>query len=158
MQTAPRVALVTGASSGIGRAAALALVGAGFAVVGTSRDAVNAEPLAGVTFLDLDVASDESVLALVGEVIDLLDLQERTAERVSKAPPLSPLEASGREDELADWLDDHGAPNGWQIAPTFVQGGLDVDWLEQIATAVDEQGILQILPSSASTTQLRPSC
>lgn len=33
MQTAPRVALVTGASSGIGRAAALALAGAGFAVV-----------------------------------------------------------------------------------------------------------------------------
>ena len=70
MQTAPRVALVTGASSGIGRAAALALVGAGFAVVGTSRNAANAEPLAGVTFLDLDVAGDESVRSLVGEVID----------------------------------------------------------------------------------------
>lgn len=70
MQTAHRVALVTGASSGIGRAAALALVGAGFAVVGTSRNAAKAEPLAGVTFLDLDVASDKSVRALVGEVID----------------------------------------------------------------------------------------
>jgi short-subunit dehydrogenase len=64
------VALVTGASSGIGRAAALALVSAGFAVVGTSRNAAKAKPLAGVTFLDLDVASDESVRALVGEVID----------------------------------------------------------------------------------------
>ncbi len=73
----------------------------------------------------------------------LLDLQERTAERVSKAPPLSPLEASDREDELADWLDDHGVQNGWKIAPTFVQGGLDIDWLEQIATAVDEREILQ---------------
>ncbi|MEW2306135.1 oxidoreductase [Streptomyces sp. NPDC006655] len=70
MQTAPRVALVTGASSGIGRAAALALVGAGFAVVGTSRNAAKAEPLAGVTFLDLDVADDKSVRSLVGEVID----------------------------------------------------------------------------------------
>jgi NAD(P)-dependent dehydrogenase (short-subunit alcohol dehydrogenase family) len=63
------VALVTGASSGIGRAAARALVGAGFAVVGTSRNAANVEPLAGVTFLDLDVASDESVRSLVEEVI-----------------------------------------------------------------------------------------
>src|SRR5205807_5366706 len=53
-----------------GRAAALALVGAGFAVVGTSRNAANAEPLAGVTFLDLDVASDESVRSLVEEVIE----------------------------------------------------------------------------------------
>jgi signal transduction histidine kinase len=73
----------------------------------------------------------------------LADLQERTADRVSKAPALSPLEASDREDELADWLDDHGVQNGWQIAPTFVQGGLDVDWLEQIAAAVDEQELLQ---------------
>jgi NAD(P)-dependent dehydrogenase (short-subunit alcohol dehydrogenase family) len=32
------VALVTGASSGIGKAAALALVDAGFQVVGTSRN------------------------------------------------------------------------------------------------------------------------
>jgi NAD(P)-dependent dehydrogenase (short-subunit alcohol dehydrogenase family) len=70
MQTASPVALVTGASSGIGRAAALALVNAGFAVVGTSRNAANAGPLAGVTFLDLDVASDESVRSLVGEVIE----------------------------------------------------------------------------------------
>jgi len=70
MQTAPPVALVTGASSGIGRAAALALVDAGFAVVGTSRNAAKAAPLAGVTFLDLDVASDESVRSLVEEVIE----------------------------------------------------------------------------------------
>ena len=66
----PPVALVTGASSGIGRAAALALVDAGFAVVGTSRNAANASPLDGVTFLDLDVASDESVRSLVEEVIE----------------------------------------------------------------------------------------
>ena len=70
MQTASPVALVTGASSGIGRAAARALVRAGFAVVGTSRNAAKAEPLPGVTFLDLDVASDESVRSLVEEVIE----------------------------------------------------------------------------------------
>ncbi|MET7479120.1 oxidoreductase [Streptomyces sp. NPDC005648] len=70
MQTAPPVALVTGASSGIGRAAALALVSAGFAVVGTSRNAAKAEPLSGVTFLDLDVADDKSVRSLVEEVIE----------------------------------------------------------------------------------------
>src|SRR6266571_1169505 len=49
------VALVTGASSGIGKAAALALVQAGFDVVGTSRHASQVTPQQGVTFLDLDV-------------------------------------------------------------------------------------------------------
>ncbi|MGV9943734.1 ATP-binding protein [Streptomyces sp. NPDC003401] len=66
----------------------------------------------------------------------LIEIQERTAERVAKAPVLSPLEASDREDELTDWLDDHGIPEGWRIAPTFVQAGLDTDWLEQVAAAV----------------------
>src|SRR5438046_4357458 len=63
------VALVTGASSGIGQAAAGALAGAGFRVAGTSRDASRVAPRDGVTFLDLDVTSDESAAAAVGQVI-----------------------------------------------------------------------------------------
>ncbi|MFD5483275.1 oxidoreductase [Streptomyces hawaiiensis] len=68
MTTVQPVALVTGASSGIGREAALALVAAGFDVVGTSRDASRVTPLDGVTFLGLDVSSDASVTAAVREV------------------------------------------------------------------------------------------
>ena len=69
-ETAKPVALVTGASSGIGKAAALALVDAGFEVVGTSRNTSGVAPLDGVTFLDLDVTSDESVSTAVGRVIE----------------------------------------------------------------------------------------
>jgi short-subunit dehydrogenase len=64
------VALVTGASSGIGKAAALALAAAGYAVVGTSRNASVLAATEGLTFLDLDVASDDSVNAVVQEVLD----------------------------------------------------------------------------------------
>ena len=70
MKTAQPVALVTGASTGIGRAAALALVEAGFAVVGTSRNTANGTAPVGVTFLDLDVASDASVRSLVDLVLE----------------------------------------------------------------------------------------
>src|SRR5204863_6910499 len=70
MANAQPVALVTGASSGIGKAAALALVQAGFEVIGTSRNASRVSPLGGVTFLDLDVTSDESVSTLVRGVIE----------------------------------------------------------------------------------------
>ncbi|MEV7302470.1 oxidoreductase [Streptomyces clavifer] len=54
----------------MGKAAALALAAAGHEVVGTSRDTGHVVPLEGVTFLDLDVTSDESVTAAVSEVID----------------------------------------------------------------------------------------
>jgi NAD(P)-dependent dehydrogenase (short-subunit alcohol dehydrogenase family) len=65
-----RVALVTGASSGIGEAAARALVGAGFTVYGTSRRATPGEKRGGVVFLPLDVTDDESVADAVREVLD----------------------------------------------------------------------------------------
>ncbi|WP_405743168.1 oxidoreductase [Streptomyces sp. NBC_00028] len=64
------VALVTGASSGIGEATALALVEAGFEVIGTSRNTSKVTPRDGVTYLDLDVSSDTSVATLVQQVID----------------------------------------------------------------------------------------
>ncbi|MEU9737142.1 ATP-binding protein [Streptomyces sp. NPDC048002] len=67
----------------------------------------------------------------------LIEIQERTAERVGKAPSLSPLEAADREDALSDWFDDHDIPDGWRLAPTFVQAGLDVDWLDQVAATVE---------------------
>jgi NAD(P)-dependent dehydrogenase (short-subunit alcohol dehydrogenase family) len=65
-----RVALVTGASSGIGEAAARELVGAGFTVYGTSRKAAAGEERDGLVFLPLDVTDDQSVAAAVGEVLD----------------------------------------------------------------------------------------
>ena len=63
------LALVTGASSGIGEAVAIAFVEAGYDVVGTSRNASGATPRDGLTLLDLDVGSDDSVVALVDDVI-----------------------------------------------------------------------------------------
>jgi NAD(P)-dependent dehydrogenase (short-subunit alcohol dehydrogenase family) len=70
MATTQQVALVTGATSGIGKAAATALAAAGFEVIGTGRNTARATPLAGVTYLDLDVTSDESVASAVKQVID----------------------------------------------------------------------------------------
>ncbi|MFH7334452.1 ATP-binding protein [Streptomyces sp. KHY 26] len=97
------------------------------------------------------VAKMRRKLAVIAEgpfsrdaLASLIEIQERTAERVAKASALSPLEAADREDLLGDWLDEHGIDNGWQLAPAFVQAGLDVDWLEQVAAAVDEE----ILPGA----------
>ncbi len=58
---------------------------------------------------------------------------------MAKAPELSPLEASDLEDGLTDWFDEHGIGGGWEIAPTFVQAGLDVEWLNKVAETVDQR-------------------
>lgn len=63
------VALLTGASSGMGKVAALSLACAGFDVVGTARNTGGLDPCTGVTFRDLDVTDDDSVAALVNGVI-----------------------------------------------------------------------------------------
>jgi signal transduction histidine kinase len=70
----------------------------------------------------------------------LVRLQERVAEQVTKSASqhLSALETADREDAVGDWLEDHSIDGGWDIAPTFVEGGIDTDWLERISTVADE--------------------
>jgi signal transduction histidine kinase len=72
----------------------------------------------------------------------LIQLQQRAVEHVAKAPELSPLEAADREDALTDWFDDHNVRSGYEISSTFVQSGIDVEWLDQIADIVDD-GMLE---------------
>jgi len=68
MNTTNAVAIVTGASSGIGEASAQRLAAAGYKVYGTSRRGAQAGGQA-FEMLPLDVTSDSSVESLVGEVM-----------------------------------------------------------------------------------------
>jgi signal transduction histidine kinase len=72
----------------------------------------------------------------------LIGLQERAVEQVAKAPELGPMEAADHEDQIVDWFDNHGIGDAWDLAPTFVQSGLDVGWLDQVVEVVDE-GMLE---------------
>jgi signal transduction histidine kinase len=67
----------------------------------------------------------------------LARLQESVIERAAKAPRLSAIEASDREDELGDWLDEQGVTGGWELAPVLTQGGMDLACLDDIAASVD---------------------
>jgi len=69
----------------------------------------------------------------------LTQIQERAVELVSKAPVLSPIEASDREDAITDWLDDRNIAASWDLAPIFVQAGLDTAWLDGVEATVDRQ-------------------
>jgi NAD(P)-dependent dehydrogenase (short-subunit alcohol dehydrogenase family) len=73
-----RTAFITGASSGIGRAAAVALTRAGWHVIGTSRKAAPGEVRDGIRMIACDVTDDASVTQAIAMVqaetgrIDLL--------------------------------------------------------------------------------------
>jgi signal transduction histidine kinase len=68
----------------------------------------------------------------------LTELQERFVTRIGTTGELSALERSDREDELGDWLDDRGVGRPWELAAVFVPAGLDLDCLEAVADAVEE--------------------
>jgi signal transduction histidine kinase len=71
---------------------------------------------------------------------DLVRLQQEVVEQVAKSTThqLSAIETADREDAVGEWLEDHGVDGGWDIAPTFVEGGIDTDWLERICAVADE--------------------
>jgi signal transduction histidine kinase len=92
------------------------------------------------------VAGMRHKLAMIGAgkfnkatLATLVELQERAVELVAKAPALTPMEASDREDAISDWLDDHNIAGGWDLAPVFVQAGLDSGWLDNVEATVGEE-------------------
>jgi signal transduction histidine kinase len=64
---------------------------------------------------------------------DLVTASGDAFERLAKAPKLDHLERSDREEIIAAWLEKHQLSSAWDLAPTFVNAGLDIAWLEEFA-------------------------
>jgi signal transduction histidine kinase len=87
----------------------------------------------------------------------LVMAQDEFVKKVRNAPALSPLEVADREDEVSDWLDEHGIDGGWDLAPVFVAGGLGVEDLESVYAAADEstlEGAIRWLSYTVETESL----
>ena len=46
------------------------------------------------------------------------------------------MQVSEAEDEIGDWLDDHGIADAWDLAPALVASGVNTDWLDEVAETV----------------------
>jgi signal transduction histidine kinase len=87
----------------------------------------------------------------------LTELQDRFVELGDSAPALTALQTGDLEDKLADWLDDHGVSQAWDLAAVFVAGGLRVPDLEEVASAVPDEsleGALRWLAYTVETENL----
>jgi signal transduction histidine kinase len=71
-----------------------------------------------------------------GQLAALLDLVRQALGGRAELAPLTPLQASDREDELGSWLEEHGVAGGWELTPSLVAAGVDAARLEQVAASV----------------------
>jgi signal transduction histidine kinase len=91
------------------------------------------------------------------QLVQLTVLQEQVIERAAKAKPLTALQASDREDELGDWMDEHSITGGWNLAPVLAQAGIDVPCLREISELVGPDlvdGAMHWLGYALETEQL----
>jgi signal transduction histidine kinase len=73
-----------------------------------------------------------------GMLSSLVRLEQEAVERMKSAPKLSAMETTDLEDALGEWLEGHDVAEGWELAPTFVQAGLDQAYLDQLAEGISE--------------------
>jgi signal transduction histidine kinase len=68
----------------------------------------------------------------------LADLAAMASNPPLTQAPLSPLERSDREDELAEWLEEQDVPDGYALASGLLEAGLTLDTLRPLITALPE--------------------
>jgi signal transduction histidine kinase len=64
----------------------------------------------------------------------LMDAAEEASKRT--APELDHLTRSDRTDAVTTWLEERNIPRAWELAPTFVNAGLDAEWLAKVGSGL----------------------
>jgi signal transduction histidine kinase len=68
----------------------------------------------------------------------LVEVQDRLVKQVASSPKLTAMQQADREDEVGDWLEDHGIDQVWDLASIFVAAGLTAASLEDVLESVGE--------------------
>src|SRR5437899_4785130 len=64
----------------------------------------------------------------------LLNIAQEASE--GKPPELDHLARSDGAETIGNWLETHGVAAAWDLAPTFVNAGLDLAWLEKLTEKI----------------------
>ncbi|MEZ0447488.1 ATP-binding protein [Cellulomonas sp. ICMP 17802] len=77
------------------------------------------------------------------QLAQIIHLQEKAVAALKRARAAdgkrTALEVSDLEDELADWMTDHGISGGWELASAFVAADLGTAWLDMVAAYVGDE-------------------
>src|SRR5690606_23039063 len=75
----------------------------------------------------------------------LNERQNELMRRLSEPDRLNPLERADREDALAAWIEAHGIPEAWQLAPMLVRAQITVDELNDLKATMGDAALAQAL-------------
>jgi len=87
------------------------------------------------------VGAVQTLICRLGKVLKaddwehLLAAEQEATRRLDETSPLDSLIRSDREEALTHWFDQHGIPEGWRLASSFVSAGLDADWLAALTAS-----------------------
>ncbi len=73
------------------------------------------------------------------------DLQRDATQRTTASFQLDSLIQSDREDSVTAWLETHGVADGWKLARTLVNAGLDTEWLDSVVEHVAADSLGDVL-------------
>ncbi|MGL5858723.1 MAG: ATP-binding protein [Angustibacter sp.] len=71
----------------------------------------------------------------------LVDLQDQALTAFATVPRRSAMQISDAEDELGDWLQEHGIRRAYDLAAVLVGAGLDVEWAEKVHRTLPAQDV-----------------
>jgi len=75
----------------------------------------------------------------------LQDLQQQAIAYQEQGSSLSPLEQSDREDQLADWLEELGVEDAWELSPSLVAAGIEQSQLSALADDMEKSAFSEAL-------------
>ncbi|MGH3241164.1 MAG: ATP-binding protein [Spirillospora sp.] len=106
------------------------------------------------------LGAQQSLADLAAQGVDCTHLSALVALRPELRPQAarrSPLEVSDAEDELGDWLEEHGVGDAWDLAPGLVAAGIGVEHAEEVRAAAGEHlpGAMRWLTEVMEVAQLQ---
>lgn len=84
----------------------------------------------------------------------LTSLQAAAASHIATALPLDTISQSDQEEQLANWLDDEGFGESWDVAPTFVNAGLEIAQLATVRAGVSSPAFVAAVAWLAASLEV----